>query len=91
MEYKHTGFSNIVWLGGCRLENIEQNLNSEILDKITKVCICKGIARATIKKAIANGAKTVEEVQKATGAGKGSCGGKRCTEKIQQLLSEVIK
>jgi bacterioferritin-associated ferredoxin len=46
-------------------------------------CICKGIARATIEKAIVNGAKSVEEVQKVTGAGNGSCGGKRCTEKIQ--------
>lgn len=72
------------------MANIEQNLNSEILDKITKVCICKGIARVTIKKAIANGAKSVEEVQKATGAGNGSCDGKRCTEKIRQLLSECI-
>lgn len=65
---------------------MEQSLNSEILDRMTKVCICKGISRATVKKAIRNGAKTVREVQKATGAGSGSCGGKRCTEKIQQLL-----
>ena len=70
------------------MDNSESNTSSEILDKITKVCICKGIARATIKKAIMNGAKTLEEVQKATGAGSGSCGGKRCTEKIGQLLLE---
>jgi NAD(P)H-nitrite reductase large subunit len=70
------------------VEIIEQNLNSEILDKITKVRICKGITRAAIKKAISNGAKTVTEVKKVTGAGGGSCGGKRCTEKILQLLNE---
>lgn len=70
------------------MESTEQNLNAEILDKITKVCLCKGITRATIKKAIRNGAKTVLEVQRVTGAGGGSCKGKRCTEKIQQLLRE---
>ena len=67
---------------------MEQDLDSQILDKLTKVCICKGITRATIKKAIRNGAKTVVEVQKATDAGGGSCGGRRCTEKIQGLLNE---
>ncbi len=69
---------------------MEQDLDSEILDRLTKVCICKGISRATIKKAIRDGAKTVSEVQKATGAGGGSCSGRRCTEKIKVLLSEGI-
>ncbi|MEA4961098.1 (2Fe-2S)-binding protein [Lutispora sp.] len=68
---------------------MEQNLNSEILDKLTKVCICKGISRAAIKQAIKNGANTVADVQKITGAGEGSCGGRRCTEKIQQLLHDL--
>lgn len=68
---------------------MENNPNQEILDKLTKVCICKGISKATIKKAISNGASTVAEVQKTTGAGSGSCGGKRCTEKIQELLNKV--
>ena len=62
------------------------DLNKEILDKLTKVCICKGISRATIKKAISGGASTLVEVQKATGAGSGPCGGRRCTPKIQELL-----
>jgi NAD(P)H-nitrite reductase len=68
---------------------MEQNIKPEILDKLTKVCICKGISRATIKKSIVNGAKTLEEVRKATGAGSGSCGGKRCAPKIEQLLKEL--
>lgn len=68
---------------------MEQNIKLEILDKLTKVCLCKGMSRATIKKAIMNGAKTIEEVRKATGAGSGSCGGKRCTPKIEQLLEEL--
>ncbi len=65
---------------------MEQNLNSEILDKITKVCICKAIPRSTMKKVMKDGAKTLEEVQKATGAGSGPCGGRRCTPKIVELL-----
>jgi bacterioferritin-associated ferredoxin len=66
----------------------ENNINIEIMDKLTKVCLCTGISRKTIKNAIQNGAKTLEEVQKATGAGSGSCNGKRCTPKILELLEE---
>lgn len=66
------------------MENEE--LNQQILDKLTKVCICKGISRAVIKKAIADGADTLAKVQKATGAGSGSCRGRRCTPKIEDLL-----
>lgn len=67
---------------------MDENLNSEILDKITKVCICRAIPRSVIKKAIQNGADTLEEVQKATGAGSGPCGGRRCSERILQQLEE---
>lgn len=67
---------------------MDQDKNALIMDKMTKVCLCKGISRATIKKAIANGATTLQEVQKATGAGSGPCGGRRCTEKIIQLLED---
>ncbi len=68
---------------------MENNIDSKILDKLTKVCICKGISRATIKLAINNGAKTVEEVKKVTGAGSGGCGGRRCTPKIQEILNNL--
>lgn len=69
---------------------MEQNLNEEILDKLTKVCLCKAIPRSTMKKAIRNGARTVKEVQAATGAGYGPCGGRRCTPKIEQLLKDML-
>ena len=68
---------------------MSQELNEELLDKLTKVCLCKGISRANMKKAIRGGAKTVADVQKATGAGSGPCGGKRCTPKIETLLAEA--
>jgi NAD(P)H-nitrite reductase large subunit len=66
------------------MENEE--LNQLVLDKLTKVCLCKSISRATIKKAINEGADTLEKVQKASGAGSGSCHGNRCTPKIEELL-----
>lgn len=67
---------------------MSEDINQDILDKLTKVCLCKAINRASIKKTIASGANTLEKVQKATGAGSGSCGGRRCTPKILSLLED---
>ena len=67
---------------------MEQNINSDIMDKITKVCLCKAIPKSKIKAAIKEGAKTVEEVRRVTGAGSGSCKGNRCTPKIEELLKQ---
>lgn len=71
---------------GKRGDVMSDNVNQEILDKLTKVCICKAISKASIKKIIASGADTLEKVQKECGAGSGPCGGKRCTPKIKELL-----
>ncbi|MEQ8153980.1 MAG: (2Fe-2S)-binding protein [Clostridiaceae bacterium] len=68
---------------------MDNNLNEEILDKLTKVCLCKAIPKSKIKEAIQNGATTVQEVQKATGAGSGGCSGRRCTPKIQELINKI--
>ena len=68
---------------------MSDDVNQGILGKLTKVCICKAINKASIKKIIANGADTLEKVQKACGAGSGPCGGKRCTPKILSLLDEI--
>ncbi|MDF2842786.1 MAG: domain protein (2Fe-2S)-binding domain protein [Herbinix sp.] len=65
------------------------DLQSEIIDKMTKVCICKGIPRSTMRMVIREGAHTLEEVRKATGAGSGPCGGRRCTPRILALLEEM--
>lgn len=70
---------------------MEQNINSEIMDKLTKVCLCKAIPRSTIKRAIQNGAKTVEDIQRVTGAGSGGCKGQRCTPKILQILTQELE
>lgn len=65
---------------------MSDELRDSVLDKYTKVCTCRVISRATIKKAIADGANTVEEVIKVTGACKGSCKGSRCKFKIEELI-----
>ncbi|WP_346353190.1 (2Fe-2S)-binding protein [Azotosporobacter soli] len=67
---------------------MDEEVNPAILDKLTKVCLCKGISRASMKKAISGGATTLEAVQKATGAGSGSCCGRRCGPKIEELLQQ---
>jgi NAD(P)H-nitrite reductase large subunit len=69
---------------------MENNASKEVMDKLTKVCICRSISRAKIKDTIRKGAKTLEAVQKQTGAGSGGCGGRRCTPKIQDLLAKEI-
>ena len=59
-----------------------------ILDKVTKCCLCKGIPRIRMKEAIRKGARTVQEVNQATGSGSGPCGGRRCSVKITEMLKE---
>ena len=66
-----------------------ETLPQNILDKLTKVCLCKGINRTSIKKAIDNGARTIAEVQKVTGVGSGSCHGRRCTPTSPSLLDQM--
>lgn len=66
----------------------EEQLKQLVLDKMTKTCPCKVVTRAAIKKAIAEGATTVEEVSKKTGACTGSCKGARCKSKVKDLIKE---
>lgn len=69
----------------------EEQLREIVLDKMTKTCTCKVVTRAAIKKAIAEGATTIEEVSKKTGACTGSCKGARCKEKVNELIREYKK
>lgn len=59
-----------------------------IKDRLTKTCTCKVVSRATIKEAIANGADTIEKIKVATGAMTGSCKGRKCKERIEELLEK---
>ncbi len=53
------------------------------------VCICRAIPLGKVQDAIENGASSVEEVNRATGTGKGDCGGRRCRPVIEELLAQV--
>jgi bacterioferritin-associated ferredoxin len=63
------------------------------IDEIKKrrrvVCICRAIPLGKVQDAIAKGASNVEEVNRATGTGKGDCEGSRCRPVIEELLARV--
>ena len=56
-----------------------------MLDRI--VCDCMGTTVEDIKNAVANGAKTVEDIKEATEAGTICCG---CDCEIEEALNEVL-
>ncbi len=58
----------------------------ETIEGLKPVCICKGIKKRAILEKIKAGMATVEELQRVTGAGSGSCKGERCTPRILELL-----
>jgi NAD(P)H-nitrite reductase large subunit len=59
------------------------------LDGLKPVCICKGIRKKTFMAHVEKGVKSVVGLKKATGAGNGSCQGKRCTPRIEDILRDV--
>jgi len=59
-----------------------------IIEGLKPLCLCKGVRKSVFLKHIAAGLLTLEELQRATGAGSGSCKGKRCTPRIVELLEE---
>ena len=50
------------------------------------ICHCKQVDYITIRKAMIEGARTIEEIKEKTGAST-SCG--RCTEAIEEILASV--
>ncbi|MGL5766897.1 MAG: (2Fe-2S)-binding protein [Sarcina sp.] len=50
------------------------------------VCNCKNVSYVDIRKAMINGARTVDEIKEMTGAGTG-CGG--CVPEIESILASV--
>jgi len=57
------------------------------MDNDKVVCGCKNVKVQEIKDAIANGAKSFEEVQEVTGVGTG-CG--HCVENNRALVDELL-
>ena len=62
------------------------NRELEIIDGLRVVCRCKGIKKSVFLKHIRAGKITLQELQKATGAGTGSCKGKECLPRLRELL-----
>lgn len=52
-----------------------------------EVCQCMGVKVQDIKDAIANGAKSFEEVQEVTNVGTG-CGG--CVDSVKELVEDLL-
>lgn len=61
----------------------------EIIEGLKVICKCRNIRKSVFLKHIKAGIKTVSELKKATGAGSGTCKGKECTPRIEELLREV--
>ncbi|HSB34924.1 MAG TPA: (2Fe-2S)-binding protein [Nitrospirota bacterium] len=64
--------------------------NEDIIDGLKPICQCKGIRKSVFLKHIKAGLRTVEELEKVTGAGSGSCKGNRCTPRIIELLKSCM-
>lgn len=58
----------------------------DIIDGLRVICRCKGIRKSVFLKHIQAGRTTLQELQKATGAGTGSCKGKECLPRLRELL-----
>lgn len=67
---------------------MNEEQKQQVLDKLTKVCTCRSISRARIKESITGGALTLDEVIKDTGACLGSCKGRRCKFKINEIIEK---
>ena len=57
----------------------------------TLVCRCEDITLAEVRKAIADGYKTIDEIKRVTRAGMGPCQGRTCRSLIAQELSRHHK
>jgi NAD(P)H-nitrite reductase large subunit len=60
--------------------------NQDIIEGLKPICQCKEIRKSVFLKRVKAGLRTVEDLKKDTGAGSGSCKGKRCTPRIIELL-----
>jgi len=62
--------------------------DKDIIESLKPICLCKGIRKGVFQKQMKNGINTLEGLRTATGAGNGSCNGKRCTPRIKDMLEK---
>lgn len=60
--------------------------DEKMMARLKAGCICKGVKLIRLIEAIEQGATNFDEVAAKTGIGDGSCGGKRCAQKVAELL-----
>lgn len=58
----------------------------QIIDGLKTICYCKGIPKKIFLRHLNAGVRTVVGLKLATGAGNGTCKGRRCTPRIIDLL-----
>ncbi len=63
----------------------------EIVDGLKVICTCRNIRKSVFLKHIRAGLTTVAALKKATGAGAGTCKGKTCTPRIEELLEALTR
>ncbi len=67
-----------------------QNREQEIIEGLKVVCKCRNVKKSALLKHIRSGARSLEELKKLTGAGTGTCKGKECLLKIEEILKEEL-
>ena len=63
------------------------NKNNNYNDSNTIICRCEDITLAEVKKAIAQGHNTIDDIKRSTRAGMGPCHGHTCGALIAQEIS----
>jgi NAD(P)H-nitrite reductase large subunit len=61
------------------------------LSEETIVCRCEDITLAEIRKRIAAGDRTIEEIKRSCRCGMGPCQGRTCTPIVAQELAKALK
>ena len=90
--YSIRGLDNVIAEGTRYFREYGQRMKEqEIIDGLKVICKCRDVRKSVFLKHIRAGASTVEALKKATGAGTGTCKGKQCTPKIEDLLKELNK
>ena len=55
------------------------------------ICRCEEVTVGDIRKAIAEGARTVDGIKRVTRAGKGLCQGRTCRGLVERILCEELQ
>lgn len=60
-----------------------------VIEGMKVVCICKGIKKRVFWKALDDGMRTRDDINRSTGSGSGSCAGRRCGPRIIEMLRRL--